>query len=88
MQESSFLLGLQYIVAALSLYDEYSNDVLDMPEGTCFPRFYSSLLPSTSCCDWLAVNALDLCLIGFGIEKRPKCHEQLPIQAPSQALSP
>ncbi|KAJ1412713.1 putative transmembrane protein [Sesbania bispinosa] len=37
-QESSFLLGLRYIVAALSLYDEYSNDVLDMPEGSCFPR--------------------------------------------------
>ncbi|XP_061365848.1 uncharacterized membrane protein At3g27390-like [Gastrolobium bilobum] len=37
-QESSFLLGLRYIVAALSLYDEYSNDILDMPEGSCFPR--------------------------------------------------
>ncbi|GAU49608.1 hypothetical protein TSUD_286500 [Trifolium subterraneum] len=38
MQESSFLFGLRYIVATLSLYDEYSNDVLDMPEGSCFPR--------------------------------------------------
>ncbi|KAJ7974712.1 Steroid nuclear receptor, ligand-binding [Quillaja saponaria] len=37
-EESSFLLGLQYIVAALSIYDEYSNDILDMPEGSCFPR--------------------------------------------------
>ncbi|KAJ0694381.1 putative uncharacterized membrane protein [Helianthus annuus] len=37
-QESSFYLGLCYIVAALSLYDEYSNDVLDMPEGSCFPK--------------------------------------------------
>ncbi|CAK8533174.1 unnamed protein product [Lathyrus sativus] len=37
-QESSFLFGLRYIVATLSLYDEYSNDVLDMPEGSCFPR--------------------------------------------------
>ncbi|KAK9053972.1 hypothetical protein SSX86_025047 [Deinandra increscens subsp. villosa] len=37
-QESSFYLGLCYIVAALSIYDEYSNDVLDMPEGSCFPR--------------------------------------------------
>ncbi|KAK1441179.1 hypothetical protein QVD17_07019 [Tagetes erecta] len=36
-QESSFYLGLSYIVAALSIYDEYSNDVLDMPEGSCFP---------------------------------------------------
>ncbi|KAK2420358.1 putative membrane protein [Trifolium repens] len=37
-QESSFLFGLRYIVATLSLYDEYSNDVLDIPEGSCFPR--------------------------------------------------
>ncbi|XP_022154178.1 uncharacterized membrane protein At3g27390 [Momordica charantia] len=37
-QESSFVLGLQYIVASLSIYDEYSNDVLDMQEGSCFPR--------------------------------------------------
>ncbi|KAF5790757.1 putative uncharacterized membrane protein [Helianthus annuus] len=37
-QESSFYLGLCYIVAALSIFDEYSNDVLDMPEGSCFPK--------------------------------------------------
>lgn len=37
-QESSFYLGLCYIVAALSIYDEYSNDILDMPEGSCFPK--------------------------------------------------
>ncbi|XP_028218759.1 uncharacterized membrane protein At3g27390-like isoform X1 [Glycine soja] len=37
-QESSFLFGLGYIVAAVSLYDEYSNDILDMKEGSCFPR--------------------------------------------------
>ncbi|KAI5341308.1 hypothetical protein L3X38_020582 [Prunus dulcis] len=37
-QESSFWLGLCYIIASLSLYDEYSNDILDMPEGSCFPR--------------------------------------------------
>ncbi|CAL5191672.1 unnamed protein product [Lathyrus oleraceus] len=37
-QESSFRFGLRYVIAALSLYDEYSNDILDMPEGTCFPR--------------------------------------------------
>ncbi|KAL3829536.1 hypothetical protein ACJIZ3_018338 [Penstemon smallii] len=37
-QENSFWLGLCYIVASLSIYDEYSNDVLDMPEGSCFPR--------------------------------------------------
>ncbi|EXC31402.1 hypothetical protein L484_017685 [Morus notabilis] len=37
-QESSFWFGLCYIVASLAIYDEYSNDVLDMPEGSCFPR--------------------------------------------------
>lgn len=37
-QESSLWLGLRYIVASLSIFDEYVNDVLDMPEGTCFPR--------------------------------------------------
>ncbi|CAH9123190.1 unnamed protein product [Cuscuta epithymum] len=37
-QESSLWLGLCYIIASLSIYDEYSNDVLDMPEGSCLPR--------------------------------------------------
>lgn len=37
-QESSLWLGLCYIIAALSIYDEYSNDILDMPEGSLFPR--------------------------------------------------
>ncbi|KAF8399860.1 hypothetical protein HHK36_015731 [Tetracentron sinense] len=37
-QESSVRLGLCYIISSLSIYDEYSNDVLDMPEGSCFPR--------------------------------------------------
>ncbi|KAL2240590.1 uncharacterized membrane protein At3g27390 isoform X1 [Sesamum indicum] len=37
-QESSFWFGLCYIIASLSIYDEYSNDVLDLPEGSCYPR--------------------------------------------------
>ncbi|KAG6390084.1 hypothetical protein SASPL_151563 [Salvia splendens] len=37
-QERSFWYGLCYIVASVSIYDEYSNDILDMPEGSCFPR--------------------------------------------------
>lgn len=37
-QESSIKMGLAYIVSSLAIYDEYSNDVLDMPEGSCFPR--------------------------------------------------
>ncbi|GMH06810.1 hypothetical protein Nepgr_008650 [Nepenthes gracilis] len=39
-QECSLWMGLCYVVAALAIFDEYSNDVLDMPEGTCFPRPY------------------------------------------------
>uniref|UniRef100_A0A7N0VA63 Uncharacterized protein n=1 Tax=Kalanchoe fedtschenkoi TaxID=63787 RepID=A0A7N0VA63_KALFE len=38
-QEFSFWMGLNYIVASLAIYDEYCNDVLDMPEGTCFPKY-------------------------------------------------
>ncbi|XP_043726150.1 uncharacterized membrane protein At3g27390-like [Telopea speciosissima] len=37
-QESSIWLGLCYIISSLSIYDEYSNDILDMPEGSCFPK--------------------------------------------------
>ncbi|KAG2714717.1 hypothetical protein I3843_03G044700 [Carya illinoinensis] len=37
-QESSIWFGLCYIVASLSIYDEYSNDVLGMPEGSIMPR--------------------------------------------------
>ncbi|XP_039133580.1 uncharacterized membrane protein At3g27390-like [Dioscorea cayenensis subsp. rotundata] len=37
-QESSIQKGLAYVVASLSIFDEYSNDVLDMPAGSYFPR--------------------------------------------------
>ncbi|XP_051117951.1 uncharacterized membrane protein At3g27390-like [Andrographis paniculata] len=37
-QEGSFWFGLCYVVASLSIYDDYSNDILGMPEGSCFPR--------------------------------------------------
>ncbi|KAK4272144.1 hypothetical protein QN277_020735 [Acacia crassicarpa] len=37
-QESSILFGFRYMIAAMSIYDEYSSDILDMPEGSCFPR--------------------------------------------------
>ncbi|XP_073065080.1 uncharacterized membrane protein At3g27390-like [Primulina eburnea] len=48
-QESSMWYGLCYIVTSLSMYDEYSNDVLDMPEGSCFPRpQYRKNQPSTT----------------------------------------
>ncbi|XP_068665696.1 uncharacterized membrane protein At3g27390-like isoform X2 [Aristolochia californica] len=38
-QESSIQMGLNYIVSSLSIFDEYSNDVLYMKEGSCFPRY-------------------------------------------------
>ncbi|EYU34768.1 hypothetical protein ABFS82_11G133400 [Erythranthe guttata] len=49
-QERSFWFGLCYIVASLSIYDEYSNDILDMPEGSCFPRpcYRKKTLPQTT----------------------------------------
>ncbi|KAH9312873.1 hypothetical protein KI387_027908 [Taxus chinensis] len=37
-QEASIQLGLSYIVCAIALFDEYSNDLLHMREGSCFPR--------------------------------------------------
>lgn len=38
LQESSIRMGLNYIIASMSIFDEYSNDMLDMREGSCFPR--------------------------------------------------
>ncbi|XP_060188174.1 uncharacterized membrane protein At3g27390 [Lycium barbarum] len=37
-QEDSFRMGLAYILAAVSIFDEYTNDLLDMREGSCFSR--------------------------------------------------
>ncbi|CAN4110125.1 unnamed protein product [Withania somnifera] len=37
-QEDSFQMGLAYILAAVSIFDEYTNDLLDMREGSCFMR--------------------------------------------------
>ncbi|KAJ7565735.1 hypothetical protein O6H91_02G072700 [Diphasiastrum complanatum] len=37
-QESSFRSGLAYIVAIVAEFDEYTNDVLDLQEGSCLPR--------------------------------------------------
>ena len=37
-QESSIKLGLGYVVSAIALFDEYTNDFLYMREGSCFPR--------------------------------------------------
>ena len=38
-QESSVVMGLSYVVSSVSIFDEYTNDVLDMAPGSCFPRY-------------------------------------------------
>ncbi|KAL7185993.1 hypothetical protein ACSBR2_027862 [Camellia fascicularis] len=37
-QEDSLQMGLAYIMAVISLFDEYTNDLLYLREGSCFPR--------------------------------------------------
>lgn len=37
-QEDSIQLGFAYIVSAVSLFDEYANDLLYVREGSCLPR--------------------------------------------------
>ncbi|KAK9074119.1 hypothetical protein SSX86_006716 [Deinandra increscens subsp. villosa] len=37
-QEDSVKFGFAYIVAIVSLFDEYTNDLLYLREGSCFPR--------------------------------------------------
>ncbi|XP_020082943.1 uncharacterized membrane protein At3g27390 [Ananas comosus] len=37
-QEDSLRMGLAYVVAVISLYDEYTNDLLYLREGSCLPR--------------------------------------------------
>ncbi|KAJ8899476.1 hypothetical protein K2173_018450 [Erythroxylum novogranatense] len=37
-QEDSFLLGLRYIIAVVSMFEEYVNDQLYLREGSCLPR--------------------------------------------------
>ncbi|KAM3189181.1 hypothetical protein ACQJBY_067856 [Aegilops geniculata] len=37
-QEASFRMGLSYMISAVALYDEYTNDLLYLREGSCLPR--------------------------------------------------
>ncbi|KAA8524906.1 hypothetical protein F0562_011329 [Nyssa sinensis] len=48
-QEDSLLMGLAYVVAVVSLFDEYTNDLLYLREGSCFPRprYHRNMSPST-----------------------------------------
>ncbi|GMG98766.1 hypothetical protein Nepgr_000606 [Nepenthes gracilis] len=48
-QEDSICLGLAYIVAVVSLFDEYANDLLYLKEGSCLPRpRYRKIMRSSS----------------------------------------
>ncbi|KAJ0967675.1 hypothetical protein J5N97_024592 [Dioscorea zingiberensis] len=37
-QENSTKSGLLYVISCISMFDEFTNDFLDMREGSCFPR--------------------------------------------------
>ncbi|KAJ3699186.1 hypothetical protein LUZ61_002891 [Rhynchospora tenuis] len=37
-QEESFRMGLAYMVSIVSMFDEYTNDLLYLREGSCLPR--------------------------------------------------
>ncbi|KAL2927548.1 hypothetical protein RDABS01_019879 [Bienertia sinuspersici] len=38
-QEESTTKGLLYVIASVSIFDEYTNDLLYLREGSCFPRY-------------------------------------------------
>jgi len=38
-QENSTMSGILYVIAVISMFDEYTNDLLYMREGSCFPRY-------------------------------------------------
>ncbi|KAL5660596.1 hypothetical protein ACJX0J_027721, partial [Zea mays] len=46
-QESSLILGIAYVFSAVSIFDEYTNYVLDMAPGSCFPMAKMSLHTDT-----------------------------------------
>ncbi|KAK3131577.1 hypothetical protein QOZ80_6AG0508320 [Eleusine coracana subsp. coracana] len=37
-QEACFKMGLAYMISAIAIYDEYTNDLLYLREGSCLPR--------------------------------------------------
>ncbi|KAM4118027.1 hypothetical protein ACB094_02G169800 [Castanea mollissima] len=41
-QENSTKRGLLYVIASLSIFDEYTNDLLYLQEGSCFPSFFQA----------------------------------------------
>lgn len=49
-QEASLQMGLAYMVSAVALFDEYTNDMLYLREGSCFPRcvFFLTNIPTAT----------------------------------------
>lgn len=39
VQEASFQMGLAYMISAVAIFDEYTNDLLYLREGSCLPRY-------------------------------------------------
>ncbi|XP_059647738.1 uncharacterized membrane protein At3g27390-like isoform X2 [Cornus florida] len=84
-QESSTKRGLLYVVASLSLFDEYTNDFLYLREGSCFPRpryregvsFTSSLLPAKGLHEQLDVVRTKEPLIKTPSEKKKALNSAL-----------
>uniref|UniRef100_A0A453RD90 Steroid nuclear receptor ligand-binding n=1 Tax=Aegilops tauschii subsp. strangulata TaxID=200361 RepID=A0A453RD90_AEGTS len=48
-QEASFQMGLSYMISAVALYDEYTNDLLYLREGSCLPR--QAQVPESGFCE-------------------------------------
>ncbi|KAL8239324.1 hypothetical protein R6Q59_015891 [Mikania micrantha] len=60
-QEDSVKFGLAYIVAVVSLFDEYTNDLLYLREGSCFPRpRYRENMKTSDGLEWRSSNVNDL----------------------------
>ena len=47
MQEASFKMGLAYMISAVAIFDEYTNDLLYLREGSCLPRYISTAFSTT-----------------------------------------
>ncbi|KAJ9170777.1 hypothetical protein P3X46_018857 [Hevea brasiliensis] len=59
-QENSTKRGLLYVIASASVFDEYTNDLLYLQEGSCFPRpkYRERVSPSCSLQYSLSVKRL------------------------------
>ncbi|XP_047322764.1 uncharacterized membrane protein At3g27390 [Impatiens glandulifera] len=49
-QENSVKMGMAYIIAIISIFDEYANDMLYLREGSCLPRprYHMNMIPQNN----------------------------------------